>query len=317
MLTRSHYTSTAAMFTLKQMEAFHWSAVLGSFNAASKRLFATQSAIAKRVAELEAFAGAPLFERDTRKLVLTQQGRRLFELSSQLLVLNNNIVREMADTSRFEGTVRLGVTELSGVTWLARLIGEAGRRYPNIQLLPEIDGGITLYERLMNGSLDLAVMPGPFWSYEYESVPLEAIVNVWMASPDLDIDFEADLTPQDLAPFPVITQPTNSALSHLYDAWFTEQGITLKRVLTCNSLDMMARLTIMRQGISHLPRGYFSPLVERGVLRALKVSPELPRVQYYAVFKRDLISHQVSLVVDMIRETCNFEMHDTLLAFMH
>ncbi|THT99407.1 LysR family transcriptional regulator [Lampropedia puyangensis] len=304
------------MYTLKQMEAFHWSAVLGSFNAASKRLYTTQSAISKRVSELESFAGAPLFERDSRKLVLTQHGRRLFEMSTQLLALNNRIVRDMADSSRFEGTVRLGVTELSGLTWLARLIRDMGRRFPNIQLLPEIDGGITLYERLEHDSLDLAIMPGPFWSYEYESVPLGFVTNAWMASPDLDIDFEARLTPQDLEPFPVISQPTTSALSHLYDAWFAEQGLALKRVLTCNSLDMMARLTVMRQGISHLPRGYFGPLVERGILRELEVSPALPQIQYYAVFKRSLISHQVSLVVDMIRENCDFEAGDTLLTFL-
>ena len=81
-----------------------------------------------------------------------------------------------------------------------------------------------------------------------------------------NISLFKNLTPQDLAPYPVISQPTNSALSHLYDAWFAEQGMPVKRVLTCNSLGMMAQLTMLGLGISYLPGAYFAPLVARGAL---------------------------------------------------
>ncbi|KAG1252054.1 hypothetical protein G6F65_018085 [Rhizopus arrhizus] len=62
------FASTAAMYTLKQLEAFYWSSELGSFSASSRKLHTTQSAVAKRVGELEAFAGSPLFERRAKKL---------------------------------------------------------------------------------------------------------------------------------------------------------------------------------------------------------------------------------------------------------
>ncbi|MFP3741188.1 LysR substrate-binding domain-containing protein, partial [Burkholderia sp. SIMBA_019] len=78
------------------------------------------------------------------------------------------IVQNMADPASFEGVVRLGVTELVGMTWLARLVSQISLRYPRVQLMPEIDGGITLYERLEQDQLDVAIMPGPFWSYQYD-----------------------------------------------------------------------------------------------------------------------------------------------------
>lgn len=302
-----HFTSTAAMYTLKQLEAFYWSSQLGSFSASSRKLHTTQSAVAKRVGELEAFAGAPLFERRAKKLVLTAQGRKLFELAREMLDLNSRIVQNMADPASFEGVVRLGVTELVGMTWLARLVSQISLRYPKVQLMPEIDGGITLYERLEQDQLDLAIMPGPFWSYQYDCVHLGAVTNVWMASPSLDIDFSARLAPQDLAPYPVISQPTNSALSHLYDAWFAEQGLSVKRVLTCNSLGMMAQLTMLGLGISYLPGAYFAPLVERGALCRLDVRPDLPTINYYAVHKKSIVNPVVLRVIDIAREECAFE----------
>ncbi|VFR53519.1 LysR-family transcriptional regulator [plant metagenome] len=240
------------MYTLKQMEAFYWSAVLGSFSASSQKLHTTQSAIAKRVAELESFAGGALLNRQSRALTLTAQGRKLFDLAGEMLELNTRIALRMGDAHTLEGTVRLGTTELIGLTWLATLIDQSTRRYPRLQLLPEIDGGMTLYKRLAEDSLDVALMPGPFWSYEYDCVPLASIRNVWMASPRLGIDTSQVLSPFDLVQHPVITQPTNSALTHLYDAWFAEQGMGVKRVLTCNSLGLVAQLTMLGLGISYL-----------------------------------------------------------------
>ncbi len=300
-------SSTAAMYTIKQLEAFYWSSLLGSFSASSRKLHTTQSAIAKRVGELETFAGSPLFERRAKTLVLTQHGRKLFELAREMLDLNSRIVRDMADAASFEGTVRLGVTELVALTCLAGLIKQVSQRYSKVQLMPEIDGGITLYERLESDQLDLAIMPGPFWSYQYDCVHLGAVTNVWMASPTLDIDFSATLTPQDLVPYPVISQPTNSALSHLYDAWFAEQGLSVKRVLTCNSLAMMAQLTMLGLGISYLPGAYFAPFVERGALRKLNVQPDLPTINYYAVYKKSMVNPIVTTLIEIAKEQCQFD----------
>lgn len=299
---------TVTMFTLKQLEAFYWSGVLGSFSTASAKLHTTQSAIAKRVTELENIVGSPLLERRPRALIPTSQGRQLLALAEEMLAINNKIVRTMVAANGLEGIVRLGATELVSMTWFAQFISEAQRQYPRVQLLPDIDGGVTLYQRLQDGSLDLAIMPGPFWSHDYECVWLGSVSNAWMASPSLQLDKKNDLSPQDLLRFPVISQPNNSALSHLYDAWFTEQGLAINRVLTCNSLGVVAQLTALGLGISFLPRSYFRPLVERGELCELNVTPDLPKVHYYIVYRKSVLSPVSELLIELARKVCNFDL---------
>ncbi len=297
----------SGMYTLKQMEAFYWSAQLGSFSASSRKLHTTQSAIAKRVAELEAFSGMPLLDRKTKQLVLTPRGRQMMELAQETLELSSRVVQQLASAQSFEGVVRLGVTELVGLTWLAPLIDQVSRSYPQLTLMPEIDGGVTLYRKLAEDTLDMAIMPGPFWSYEYDCVPLGSIRNEWMASPALGFDPSVTLAPRDLVAHPVITQPVNSALSHLYDAWFTEQGLAVNRVLTCNNMVVVARLTMLGLGISYLPPALFSPMVERGELVQLRVSPDLPRVHYYAVFRKNVVSPTVAKVIEIAQAVCDFD----------
>lgn len=296
------------MYTLKQMEAFYWSAHLGSFSASSKKLHTTQSAIAKRVAELEAFSGHSLFERGAKQLTLTPRGRQLLEMAQETLELCSRVMQKIASPQSFEGVVRLGVTELVGLTWLAPLIDQVQREYPRLQLQPDIDGGVTLYQRLGNDALDLAIMPGPFWSYEYECVPMGAVRNEWMASPALGLDPQATLRPHDIAAYPVITQPTNSALSYLYDAWFAEQGLDVRRIFTCNSLLVVARLTMLRQGVSYLPPSFFAGMVARGDLVQLQVLPALPQVQYYAVYKKNLLNPSIGKIIEIAKSVCDFNL---------
>ena len=297
----------SGMYTLKQMEAFYWSAQLGSFSASSRKLHTTQSAIAKRVGELEAFCGTPLLDRKTKQLVLTPRGRQLMALAQETLELSSRVVQQLASPQSFEGVVRLGVTELVGLTWLAPLIDQVSRSFPQLTLMPEIDGGVTLYQRLAEDTLDMAIMPGPFWSYEYDCVPLGSIRNEWIASPALGLDPAVTLAPRDLVAHPVITQPINSALSHLYDAWFTEQGLAVNRVLTCNNMVVVARLTMLGLGISYLPPALFAPMVERGELVQLRVSPVSPRVHYYAVFKKNVVNPTVAKVIEIAQAVCDFD----------
>ena len=54
------------MLSLRQVEALVWVAQLGTFERAAARLNTTQSAISKRMNELEATVGFALFDRSQR-----------------------------------------------------------------------------------------------------------------------------------------------------------------------------------------------------------------------------------------------------------
>ena len=61
--------------TLKQIEAFYWTAELGSFSAAAGRLNTTQPAISNRIREFETALDLKIFAADVRCPRLTPMGR--------------------------------------------------------------------------------------------------------------------------------------------------------------------------------------------------------------------------------------------------
>ena len=65
---------------IRQIETFLCVADAASFRRAAERLHRSQSAVSVHVQQLEEELGVPLFERTTRRVSLTAEGRTLLEL---------------------------------------------------------------------------------------------------------------------------------------------------------------------------------------------------------------------------------------------
>lgn len=73
------------MMELRQLEHFLAVARDGSFTVAAQRIHIVQSALSASIRRLEAELGAQLFERTTRRVVLTEAGRALLPVAHRLV----------------------------------------------------------------------------------------------------------------------------------------------------------------------------------------------------------------------------------------
>jgi LysR family glycine cleavage system transcriptional activator len=83
---------------LQTLRAFEASARLASFTAAARELNVTQSAVSQQIQLLEDSLGKPLFERLTRRLVLTHAGELYAPTVRQAL----DMIGEVTDHVRGE-----------------------------------------------------------------------------------------------------------------------------------------------------------------------------------------------------------------------
>ncbi|MGJ7530100.1 LysR family transcriptional regulator [Variovorax sp. GB1P17] len=299
-------------FTFKQLEAFLFSARLQSFSAAAVKLHTTQSAISKRLAELEESLGGPLLHRTSHGLELAHAGRELLPLAEEAQRLWQRIHHDISVDKTLRGTFRVGVTELIAMTWLTRLIQLLQKLHPEVTLEPVVDGGLTLFERLEANKLDLSIMPGTFWGQAFESIKVGQVDQAWIASPRLDIPHRA-LKPHEFADYPVIEQPAGASKNRFYEAWRAEHGFRFGKVLLTNSTTVLRELTISGFGISQQALDYVRPDIKSGLLRIVKSDPMPPPLVYSAVYRRDNASPALARIVELAVKTCDF----TLRASQH
>ncbi|MBV8701891.1 MAG: LysR family transcriptional regulator, partial [Bradyrhizobium sp.] len=219
------------MITLKQLEALNWIAQLGTFERAAAKLNTTQSAISKRIQELEASASVPLFDRNQRGARLTEKGELILALGRQMLALQDQIL-ELKDGKQIPARrLRLGVTELSALTWLPRLVSALREAYPTVTIVPEVERSSDLYDRLAEDTIDVIVIPEAFSHPEITSVRVGDVQNVWTARPGL-VKARRSLGFDQLAEHTILTQGARSGSGMFYGKWLKANGVVFQRAIS-------------------------------------------------------------------------------------
>jgi len=294
------------MVTFKQLEALYWATRLGTFSAAAERLHTTESAISKRIGELEQFFAAPLFDRSRRSSQPTAKGRELHELAGDLLAMRDRLLERMGKESAMVRRFRIGVTELIALTWLPKLVRALQLRYPYVLIEPEIDLSTSLCQKLEEGQLDLVIVPPVFRGIRCLDVPLQRMRLSWLCRPDL-IAGPGPVPLATIANHPILMQIGSSGVDAAIDKWLRQEGLKIHRVFAGNSLIALAALTVSGFGVSYLPALYFQDYVEQGALRAFDSSEPLPEIQYHAVYRDEGTTLSFNAqVAAMCAEHCDF-----------
>lgn len=293
------------MFSLKQIEALYWIAQLGTFERAAAQLHTTQSAISKRVQELEQVAGVPLFDRSQRSARLIEKGEQLLAIAQDMLALRHRVLNLKGSDETPARRLRLGITELTALTWLPRLIASVRATYPNVTIDTEVDMSRDLYDRLQEDKLDVIIIPQAFSDKHIASIPLTENRNVWMSSPKL-VRTRRRLSLAELAEYTLLVQGKRSGSGLWVAKWLNGEGVAVPHVISCDSLIALLGMAVAGLGVTYLPKDCFRPLVAEGKLKIVPTEPDLPPIPYVAMYRRDRPSAFTARIAELAKSICDF-----------
>ncbi len=130
----------------------------GSFSAVARELGATQPAVSRQIAALEAHLGARLFQRSTRSLTLTEDGR---DLMSHARAVVEAVEETEATIGRRRsspgGMVRLGCPGVFGRLYVAPRLHLLLARYPEMSVDLSMTDNVV---DMVQDGLDLSIRVG-------------------------------------------------------------------------------------------------------------------------------------------------------------
>jgi LysR family glycine cleavage system transcriptional activator len=205
-----------AFLPLNSLRAFEAGARHLSFTKAAEELHVTQAAISHQVKQLEDHLGVQLFQRLTRRLILTESGLRLLPAVTEGL---DRIAEGVAQVTEEDSrTLTVSVTPTFGVKWLADKLGRFWRQHSEIDLrlhhsFKSVD--------LPGGEADMAVRwGGGSWPGCQSIFLMEADV-IPVCSPSLLEGEHPLLTPQDLKYHTLLHERDCGEWAH----WLLSMGI--------------------------------------------------------------------------------------------
>lgn len=161
---------------LKSLRYFLAIAEEGSISAAAESLNLSQPNISRQMTLLEKELGAKLFERGSRRIVLTEEGTLLRRRAVEILQLADTAVTEIGSAGKdVIGTVRIGCGETDAMRVVARAIRRFSETHPMVRFELHSGNAEDVSDRLERGLVDFGVLiePTDKTRYDYLSFPTD------------------------------------------------------------------------------------------------------------------------------------------------
>jgi len=238
----------------------------GSFTKAACKVNLTQPAVSLQIKRLEDQLMRRIFERDGRRVILTQEGEILCAFARRILALHSEA------QSVFEGlevgSVRLAAPEYYDSKVLASLLAHFARRYPEVKLEVKIALGPDIEAAIEAGEVDVAIL-----NYELNQTSgpaLDQDDRVWVASGNFRWSPDK--------PLPLVLFPSFCDWRKLATNLLDQHGIAWTVVLSSDSVAGLVAGIEAGLGVSILPEKALTvSLHDVGALYGL---PDLPPLVY-------------------------------------
>jgi DNA-binding transcriptional LysR family regulator len=288
--------------SLTNLETLCCIARVGTFHAAAEQMNTTQSAVSGRVRELENSTGMTLFQRHGRRMELTIQGRELVRRVEPLLRNIEDLVVSLDNPSAAMGTVRIGVGEVVGLSWLGDLIAKAKALMPNVDYEIDVNLNMIVRQKLENGKLDLAISSGPFDKTSISTIPAGRTRFIWVMSPTLAARYPPDLNLKEMLEHVAVwALPQPAAMFPATQAALRRVGTKSIDINTCGQLSVLSKIIIAGGGLALLPENLVAEdLKENRLVRvsqALKPEDVEFLIAWHTDLEHSILRHVINIAV--------------------
>jgi aminoethylphosphonate catabolism LysR family transcriptional regulator len=237
-----------------QLRAFHAVAEQGGFSKAAQALSLTQPAVSDHVRRLEQEFGVRLFERSARGVEPTELGRRLLNVTRQMLGCEREARQLLDSASGLEsGTLSL-VADAPDLA--IKLIGAFRRRHPGIVVTLSIANAAVCMQRVLSSAVDAAVTAAPQVHSRLASRVLRRDPLVAMVPAGSPV--AKKLTYAQLVRQPMIFREPQSVTQQLLELELVRQSLQVEPVMYVEGREALEEAVAQGMGVGVIARAEFN-----------------------------------------------------------
>jgi LysR family hydrogen peroxide-inducible transcriptional activator len=262
---------------IHQLTYFVAVAETGSFSRAAERCNIAQPSLSQQIQKLELELGEPLFDRLTRRVVLTDAGRNLLPRAASILAELQDIKHSMNQvTDSSSGMLTVGFIPTIAPFVLPRVIKRFSHEFPQARLAVHEDLTEVLVRELVDGKLDVGITSTPIHNKLIRTQELLTEPLLVASSKEHDIITRAEIHVKELDDFPFIALSEMHCLGEQVQSFCYQQHLELKIVCHTSQLTTVQNCVAMGLGVSLVPKALaINDISQQVVYRSL--SDALPQ----------------------------------------
>ena len=277
---------------------------LGSLSAAAQLLGISRSSVSKQLAALEGKIGSRLFNRTTRKIVLTEVGRQVLQEAYKVERALQTIEHSSEDSqSVIAGDLNVTCASAQGRVHLLPLITKFLAHYPKINVNLQLDDR---FVDMVAANLDVSIRIGFLPDSTLIARKLGDLSGVLCASPKYLSNAPPLQTPADLLHHRCLFYRNSKLAMHSWSFISDEgeQSVTVSGPLSINDPGALISAALAHAGVLLIDKGLLGDTIRDGQL--VPILPGYRSIQnlpMYVVYpEREFIPAKTRALVDFLLE---------------
>jgi len=259
----------------QQLRYFIAVAETENFTRAAERSHVSQPSLSQQILKLESEVGHKLFHRLGRRAVLTEAGAAFLDRARRIVFEVENAAKELSDHPNLERRLTVGAVQTVMPYLITPLIAELRTSHPNLLIDAREDFRSNLVRAVVEGELDLAVVPLPLAEHRVSVEPLLTEPLLLVVGKNHRIASRSEISINDLAEETFVSLGDSSSLASQIRTFFGDQKFQPRIGFRCAQVATLKLFVSTGLGISLLPQLARTP-DDRDTLTYLRLTGSVP-----------------------------------------
>jgi DNA-binding transcriptional LysR family regulator len=286
---------------IADLESFVTVAESGSIVGAAAQLHLTQSAITRRIQNLEESLGVALFNRHSRPIQLTAAGKATYESAKPVLSAVNDLKSAVMHDGEPSGSFRFGIARGLGEGALLKPITQLRDSFPLVRLQAYAQWTEVLLNRVQSRSLDAAAVLFPESTVPPQTIECEFLGTqtfVVVSSKNAPIAKAKEL--KDLSETGWIVSPESFGTRSQVEAALSRQRLPFRVAVETEGKDLQLSLVAQNVGLGVVPKQVYQASEQRKNLIIMHLKDFVPLQDLWMIRPRNNGSQ--TKIVDAFRK---------------
>lgn len=267
---------------LRHMSVFAKVVDEGSFRAAAKALGLAPSRVSQTVSDLEQYLGVSLLNRTTRKLFLTNEGRKLYVHAAEITRSAEAGINELNGYSQQPiGSLKVSMPAFLTSSAISGAIAQFSLQYPTVALSLHYTDQVV---DILNEEIDLSIRVGWLKDSSLMCRKLGESQRLLVAGPKYVMSHPVPKHPTDLKDWNWIRFSMRASTVDFTSKTGEEVSVTETSNISVNSADALWYFARQNLGLTILPEPVAREQIKTGELVHVLPEWQLKPLGYYAVW---------------------------------
>ena len=234
----------------------------------------SQSAVSQQLAQLEMTHKCQLVDRKKRPLKLTAAGELFYQAAKDILDRYNKLNSELSAIGQSTSRINVAAIFSIGMHTLQPYVKRFMARYPKVNLNIEYAGADNIYDRVLQGNVDIGVVAAPRKDRNIDVYPLQDEPLVLVCSPENPLADRLGIDIHQLQGVPFIAFEKGVPSRTLIDDILKQYNVTVRTVMEFDNIETIKRAVEIDAGVSILPETTIQAELANSTLKAIPFSNE-------------------------------------------